>query len=248
MVISSLLCFCLITGPLKTWNKLLLLCLALFFLLNMLYSGTRGAYVLVPAALVLIALLNFSRKAMFISLIVGFFIGLMIVMPTSNPTIIRFQSAFRPAKDESYNVRQINQKRIQPYILSHPIGGGLGATGVWGHRFAPNSYLANFPPDSGYVRVAVELGWLGLLLLGALMFVILRSGIRNYFRIRNPELKSYCLAATTIVFALNVGNFPQEAIVQFPSNILFYLATALITITLKLDQQLPQHHEKRSRH
>ncbi|MCP6423416.1 hypothetical protein NL463_29335, partial [Klebsiella pneumoniae] len=65
----------------------------------------------------------------------------------------------------------MNQKRIQPYILSHPIGGGLGATGVWGVRFAPYSFLANFPPDSGYVRVAVELGWIGLGIFCTLMFV-----------------------------------------------------------------------------
>ncbi|MGI4749810.1 MAG: O-antigen ligase family protein [Janthinobacterium lividum] len=236
MVISSLLCICLMTGTFKTWKKAVMLFLALFFLLNMLYSGTRGAYVLVPAALVLIAVLNYSRKVLIMSLIGGFLIGVIIIIPTSNGTILRFQSAFKPSDDASYNVRKNNQKRIQPYIQMHPIGGGLGATGVWGVRFAPNSFLAKFPPDSGYVRVAVELGWIGLFLLCLLMFTILKTGINNYFKIKNPELKAYCLAATTIVFALNIGNFPQEAIVQFPSNILFYFATALISISLKLDQ------------
>ncbi len=238
MVISSLLCICLMTGTFKTWKKVTLLLLALFFLLNMLYSGTRGAYVLVPAALVLIAVLNYSRKMLITSMIGSLLIGAMILMPTGNQTIARFQSAFKPSDDASYNVRQINQKRIQPYILANPIGGGLGATGVWGKRFAPNSYLAHFPPDSGYVRVAVELGWIGLFLLCMLMFIILKTGINNYFKIKNPELKAYCMAATTIVFALNIGNFPQEALVQFPTNILFYFSTALISITLKLDQSL----------
>jgi len=238
MVVSSLLCICLVAGTFKTWKKTVMLLLALFFLLNMLYSGTRGAYVLVPAALVLIAVLNYSRKVLIISIIAGAIIGFMIVMPTSNPTLFRFQSAFKPAQDASYSTRADNQKRIQPFILAHPIGGGLGATGIWGQRFAPNSYLANFPPDSGYVRVAVELGWIGLLLICTLMFVILRTGIKNYFLIRDPELKAYCLAATVIVFALNIGNFPQEAIVQFPTNVLFFFATALISITLKLDQSV----------
>ena len=238
MVISSLLCISLMTGTFKTWKKILMLFLALFFLLNMLYSGTRGAYVLVPASLVLLATLNYSRKVLIISLIGGFLIVLMIVMPTANPTILRFQSAFKPSSDASYTVRQNNQKRIQPYILKHPFGGGLGATGVWGARFAPNSYLAHFPPDSGYVRVAVELGWIGLFLICLLMFIILKTGISNYFKIQDPELKAYCLAATTIVFALNIGDFPQEAIVQFPTNILFYFATAMISVTLKLDHQL----------
>ncbi|RYE36662.1 MAG: O-antigen ligase domain-containing protein, partial [Sphingobacteriaceae bacterium] len=238
MVISSLLCISLMTGTFKTWKKLVMLFLTMFFLLNMLYSGTRGAYVLVPAALVLIAVLNYSKKVLLMSVIGGFLIGVMIVIPTGNPTIQRFQSAFKPSDDASYNVRKKNQKRIQPYIQTHPIGGGLGATGVWGVRFAPNSYLAKFPPDSGYVRVAVELGYIGLFLICLLMFTILKTGISNYFKIRNPELKAYCLAATTIIFALNIGNFPQEAIVQFPTNILFYFAAAIISISLKLDQQL----------
>jgi len=236
MVISSLLCICLLTGTIKKWKKTILLLLALFFLLNMLYSGTRSAYVLVPAALVLIAVLNYSRKVLMMSIIAGVCIGILIVAPTADPTIYRFQSAFKPARDASYQVRKNNQERIQPFIWSHPFGGGLGATGVWGKRFAPNSYLAHFPPDSGYVRVAVELGWVGLFLICTLMFVILKTGIKNYFLIQNPELKSYCLAATVIVFALNIGNFPQEAIVQFPTNILFVLVAALIPITLKLDQ------------
>jgi O-antigen ligase len=156
-------------------------------------------------------------------------------MPTSNPTIKRFQSAFNPGADASFNVRAENQKRIKPYILSHPIGGGLGSVGIWGRRFAPNSMLAKFPPDSGYVRVAVEMGWIGLLLFCTLMFVILYTGINHYFLIKNPELKTYCLAMVLAIFIYNIGNYPQQALVQYPSNILFYLASALLNVTLRLD-------------
>jgi len=117
------------------------------------------------------------------------------------------------------------------------LGGGLGATGTWGHRFSPDSYLANFPPDSGYVRVAVELGWMGLLVFCILMFTILRTGINNYYKIKDPQLKSYCLSCVLIVFALNVGNYPQEALVQFPTNVYFYLVLAMIMVTLRLDTQ-----------
>ncbi len=239
MVTSSLLCIALAWGPTSWKKKIILISLAFLFLFSMLFSGTRGAYVLVPAALILFCILTFNKKVMIAAIIAGIFIGFMIVMPTSNPTIVRFQSAFKPSNDASFNVRKSNQKRIQPYILSHPIGGGLGATGVWGQRFSPNSYLANFPPDSGYVRVAVEMGWVGLLLFCTLMFVILKTGVENFFRIKNKQLKSYCLGMVLIAFALNVGNYPQEALVQFPSNIYFYLVVALIVRTYQLDQESP---------
>jgi len=235
MVVSSLLCFALITGKRKVWKKIVLGSLMALFLTAMIFSGTRGAFVLVPAALGLYAVLNFNKRVLIFSAIAALMIVFLIVVPTSNQNILRFQTAFKPSDDVSFTARKVNQKRIQPYILSHPVGGGLGATGAWGQRFAPNSYLAHFPPDSGYVRVAVELGWLGLLIFCIFMFTILKTGINYYYRIRDPELKTYCLAMILIVFAFNIGNYPQEALVQFPSNVYFYLVAALINILYKLD-------------
>ncbi|MHB1177148.1 MAG: O-antigen ligase family protein [Daejeonella sp.] len=197
--------------------------------------GTRGAFVLFPAAMILLTILTFNRRVLIFSGIAAFIIAFLIMVPTSNLTLYRFQSAFKPSDDASFNVRATNQKLIQPYIQTHPMGGGLGSTGIWGAKFSPGSFLATFPPDSGYVRVAVELGWIGLLLFCTLMFIILKTGIDNYYRIRDPELKCYCLGMVLIVFAYHIGNYPQEALVQFPSNVYFYLIAALINITLKLD-------------
>jgi len=235
MVVSSIICIAMLTYVRQLWKKMVLFAMIALFFSAMLFSGTRGAYVLLPATMVLFLILRFSQKVLVGTAIAGVFILFLIMAPTSNPNIVRFQTAFKPANDDSFNLRAQNQKRIQPYILAHPIGGGLGATGTWGERFAPNSYLAKFPPDSGYVRVAVELGWLGLLIFCCLMFCILKVGINNYFTIQNPELKTYCLAVLMIVFAYNIGNYPQEALVQFPSSIYFYLAIALINVTKKID-------------
>ncbi len=237
MVVSSILCMSLLTYAKKFWKKVALALLVALFLSAMLFSGTRGAYVLPPAAMGLYLILNFTRKVLIGTGIAAVFILFLILVPTANPNLVRFQTAFKPSEDISFKARTVNQKRIQPYILTHPIGGGLGATGAWGQRFAPQSYLANFPPDSGYVRIAVELGWIGLLLFCLLMFAILRQGINNYFSIQNPELKTYSMAMLLIVFAYNIGNYPQEAIVQFPSNIYFYLATALINVSMNIDRK-----------
>ncbi|MBE9463132.1 O-antigen ligase family protein [Dyadobacter subterraneus] len=237
MVITAVLCIALISGPLLRWKKIVLVCFTVLMLNAMLFSGTRGAYVLVPATLILFAVLHFSRQIMIFSGIAAFIIAVMIYMPTGNASLVRFQSAFRPSEDASYNVRKQNQKRIQPYIISHPMGGGLGATGMWGVRFAPYSFLANFPPDSGYMRVAVETGWIGLFIFCWLMFIVLKSGIEKFYQIRNPELRMYCLAMTLVLFALNIGNFPQEALVQYPNNLLFYLAIAIIQISYNLDKK-----------
>jgi len=237
MVVSSIICIALLTFVKKIWQKIVLMLMVALFFSSMLFSGTRGAYVLIPAAMILFVILRINRQVIIFSGIAALFFLFLIFVPTSNSNIVRFQTAFKPNDDISFQARKNNQKRIQPYILTHPIGGGLGATGAWGQRFAPQSYLANFPPDSGYVRIAVELGWVGLFLFCLLMFFILREGINNYFLIQNPELKTYCLAMLLVVFAYNVGNYPQEALVQFPSNIYFYLAAAIINITRMLDER-----------
>lgn len=240
MVMVILLCVGLLTNIRSKVKRTVLYGLMGLFTLAMLYSGTRGAYVLLPAGIFFFAILRYSKKILFMMLAGAIFFLVLIFIPTSNPTLYRFQSAFKPSADASFNVRTINQKRIQPFVQSHPLGGGLGATGVWGQRFAPKSFLANFPPDSGYVRVAVEMGWLGLLIFCIFMFTVLAVGINNYYTIKDPELKSYCLAALLIIFALNIGNYPQEALVQYPSCVLFYLAIALLNVTKRLDDRQNQ--------
>ncbi len=237
MVVAACLCIGILTGPVSKKKKRILYLVMFTCLFSMLYSGTRGAFVLVPAALILFGILRFNKTILFIAVSAGIVFIFLINISTSNNTLYRFQSAFKPDKDLSYLVRKNNQKRIQPFIQSHPLGGGLGSTGEWGERFSPNSYLAHFPPDSGYVRVAVECGWLGLFIFCTLMFTILKTGINNYYAIKDPELKSYALAMLLIVCAFNIGNFPQEALVQFPSNVFFYLVAALIVILRRLDEQ-----------
>ncbi|MBC7912747.1 MAG: O-antigen ligase family protein [Pyrinomonadaceae bacterium] len=237
MAISAIFCFCVIIGPASKNKKILFGFLGIFCITTMLYSATRASYILLPAAAVLYMCMNMSKKILFMGAIAGVLFLMVINVPTSNVTLYRFQSAFKPSDDASFNVRAQNQKKLQPFIQTHPFGGGLGGMGAWGVKFAPYSFLAQFPPDSGYFRVAGELGWIGLFLFCGLFFVSLRQGILNYFLIQDPELKTYCLAMTLIVFALNVGSYPQEALVQFPISIYFYLFLALIDITLKLDKE-----------
>ena len=237
MVVACCLCIGILTGPVTRKQKFILYGLIFIYFFSMLYSGTRGAFVLIPAAMIFFGILRFNKIILVVAVAAGLMLMVLINISTSNSTLYRFQSAFKPGTDLSYLVRKNNQKRIQPYILSHPLGGGLGSTGEWGERFSPNSYLAHFPPDSGYVRVAVECGWLGLLIFCTLMFTILRTAINHYYSIRDPELKSYSLAMLLIVCAFNIGNFPQEALVQFPSNVFFYLVAAFIVIFKRMDDQ-----------
>ncbi len=237
ITMSGIFCIALIAGKHVAWKKWVLGGMVMIFLVSSLFSGTRGANVLVPVGLILFAILNYNRNVLIMTCVAAVFFVFLINMPTSNPNLLRFQTAFAPNDDPSYKLRKFNQKRIQPYILSHPIGFGLGAVGGWGKKFGDGGVVSSFQPDSGYIRVAVELGPIGLIIFCTLMFTVMKTGIDNFYIIKDPEIKNYSLAVVMVIFAYNIANFPQEALVQFPSNVLFSLDMALLTILRRLDKE-----------
>lgn len=237
MAYTAVFCATLIAGPFKFTTKAFLAFATFILLGGMIHSSTRSAFVLIPVGFVFFTLITFNRVVILFAALFFVLGTVVVLMPTVNSTHFRIQSAFRPTTDDSYQVRAKNQKMIQPYIQSHPIGGGLGSVGVWGKKFSPDSFLAKFPPDSGYMRIVVETGWIGLILYMVLLCVSIGVGIKNYFRMRDPELKAIMLATLTCFYVLIVANFPQEAIIQLPTNIIFFIILSFMTKLKELDDQ-----------
>lgn len=239
MAYMGVFCLVLATGPYTIRQKIILAICGALMMLPVGYAGTRTAYVLIPAGFMFYVLLNPSRNVM-ISVIFFMLIGTAMMMKsTSNPIIYRIQSAFTPQEDASMQLRLDNQKFIQPFIQSHPIGGGLGSTGVWGQRFSPNTLLANFPPDSGYVRTAVEQGWLGLLLQCTMLCIAMVVSVRYYIRVNDPIIKNLYQALLVLMFLLVLANYPQEAIILLPNSIIFYLTLAMLVRLKDFDTIAP---------
>jgi hypothetical protein len=217
----------------KTQNLLF----ALICLLAAIYSGTRTAYLMIISGMILFMLMRgINRNTIFIGFItlIGF-IGLMKVPIYDNLFLNRIRSAFHFSDDASLQVRNINRARIQPYIHSHSIGGGVYTTGGQGKDYNPEHMLAGFPPDSGYLKAALETGWIGLLVLLALHFVILRSGIYAFFNTSNKQLKGMIVASTTTFFSFVIANYGQDAFGQIPSCFLFCICIAIITKSNQLN-------------
>jgi len=228
MAYMSTFVFILATYPFKTVYRIGLVLSGISMLMAMAYAGSRTPMALLPAGLFFYMLLNFNKQVFVGTLIVGLLgVGLMTVS-TSNPVLYRLQSAFNVKEDDSVEIRRHNQRRIQPFIQAHPIGKGLGSTGEWAKRFTPNSWLASFAHDSLFVRLAVETGWIGLLLYMGLLFTTLRQGIYYFFRVSNPLIKTLYLAFTTNIFILMVASYPQEAITLLPTSVMFYITLGAI--------------------
>ena len=224
----SMFCLVLAAGPFKIWKRIALVISAGAMLLSMAYAGSRTPFVMLPVGVVFYMVLTFKRETIFAALLFFMVGGVFVMKSTSSAVVWRIQSAFRGESSDTIDVRIKNQKLVRPFIHSHPIGAGLGSTGYWGKRFTPGSWLASFAHDSLYVRLAVETGWVGLIIYMGLLFTAMRTSIYYFFRVKDPVIKTLYLGFTMNVFLLSLASYPQEAITLLPTSVVFYITLAMI--------------------
>jgi cell division protein FtsW (lipid II flippase) len=230
MACCSVFFLVLLTGPWQRRVKILLFPAVCLMLMGMAFSGTRTANAMVIGGLVFFMLLTINKRSTQVFAVAAgmVFLVLMFGPFSGNPTINRFRTTFTGNQDESYKVRNTNRRSIQPYIYYHPIGGGLGTTGAYGVANNPGHFLAGFPTDSGYLKKALEVGWIGLFLIVILYYCIVRAGIRGYFQCRNEKAKNIYAAATCCMFSFYVAEYAQDAVGQITDIVVYYPMIALI--------------------
>ncbi|GEP88890.1 O-antigen ligase like membrane protein [Chitinophaga terrae (ex Kim and Jung 2007)] len=233
MACNVILCTILLTTPkyaMKPSQKFWLVFAIVFQLLGLGYSGTRTGYVMVPAGLMLFFLANLHNKnTILIAMAFGFLALVVLFGPFhSNPTIVRVRTAFLGKKDESVNVRDRNRHKIQPYIYTHPIGGGLMTTGYNGEVFYPGHELANFMTDNGYLRAILETGWVSIFLLAGNFFFLIQIAIVNYFKLKNDLDKLIMLGIAASMLGMALAEYAQDANTLVESSLMFYAFMAIV--------------------
>ncbi len=239
MAFTSIFCLILALGPYKTHIKIVLIVSAILALMGMTFSGTRTAYAMVPAGLSLYFIMTMNNpKTIFFGVAGAAIVGLLIFGPFYGGNFSRLRSLVNADEDPSMNVRNMNRDRIQPYIQSHPMGGGLITTGPAGREYSPGHPLAGFPPDSGYLETALETGWIGLILEMSFLATVLIIGVKNFFRTRDPVLKNLYSAYIASLFALTVANYAQSALSQKPIGLIVYTSFILMFRLYEIDKKL----------
>ena len=160
------------------------------------------------------------------------FLMVLFAPINSSPTLNRVRSSFAGRNDASYNLREVNRSMIQPYIYGHPFGGGLGTTGMTGLDINPGHPLAGFQTDNGYLQSALEIGWLGLIIILIQFFIILKTCIRGYFNCTNENAKTIYAACICCILTFYVANLAQPAIGQLNEVLIYY---PVISILLRLN-------------
>ncbi|HJW15635.1 MAG TPA: O-antigen ligase family protein, partial [Flavisolibacter sp.] len=233
----------------KKIYKLILIAGSIIMLLGMSYSGTRTANAMLVGGICLYILLTIHKKStrIFAVFAVLAFLFIMFAPIYSSETIIRFRTSFSASEDASYNVREANRASIQPYIYSHPIGGGLSTTGENGQKYNPGHQLAGFPTDSSYVNKSLETGWIGMILTCILYFITVQYAVRGYFSTKNPRAKAIFASITAVLFAYYIGEIAQEAVGQF-SNTMVYFPVVAILLQLRNQTAIREEEDKPSYH
>lgn len=216
------------------WKRMMLGGFVLILGLAMSFSGTRTATVMLLAEIAMYMLMTINEFKTFLFFVAFGLLSIAIIFTPSygNKTLPRLRTTF-DFGDASLNVRNVNRHNIQPYIYTHPIGGGVRTTGVVYEKYNVGHPLAGFPTDSGLLSLVLEMGWVGLLLQCITYFVFLRLGVRGYYRSKDPTFKVLMLASTLTLFGYVVAQYSQLAISQVPSGFLFY---ALLAVIIRLPQ------------
>lgn len=208
-------------------------------LMGMVYSGTRSSFIIIPIYYFIKVFISRNRRLWVSLIFAGMALMVVAKMPTNNYHILRIQSVFKASDDKSYQIRASNRKMITPWIIKHPIGGGLGSTGVWGQRFSPGTFLANFPPDSGIIRVAVELGWIGLIIFLLIYILAFIKGVFFYWRMQQSPQRTMVAGILCMLPPLGVVEMGQEVAGVFPMSLLFWVLLGLLFVNIRQSKSRP---------
>jgi hypothetical protein len=168
----------------------------IFVVANM-YTLTRGAYVAVLVGVLALAVITRTRGLILVVIISA---ALAIGWYQANQGSLlanRVMTMFAPEQDESYAVRQNYIEKYSPLIFSNPIGLGPATSGRQGGVLLAASgidpallqSLAGVPTDNYYFRIALEYGWIGLLIFLVLLAAAFWVGLRIYLASRDPLVK-----------------------------------------------------------
>lgn len=234
LMASGALCTLILAfGPSKKIHKIILGFFTVFILLGMSYSGTRTANITFGAGLALYVLMTIYKKRTKILAACVFMLVLFIkyVPIYGNITLYRIRTSLTPTDDASYDLRGAHRQLMQPFMHSHPFGGGVNTTMAAGVKYNPHNFLAGFPPDSAYFAIALEQGWIGLALYCIFLFSLLFFAIHYYYKCKNNEIKTYYIAMAAILFSLMLGAYTQFTISSIPQNFIF---AGFVAVIIKL--------------
>ena len=208
-------------------------------------SGTRGA-IAVPAVGILVYLFlskNFTVLMVGLSCAIGAFVFLKYTTALQNvEQIRRMRTAFNP-DDASFLVRLNNQKTFGRHLATRPFGGGIGAAGYWGYRFAPYSLLGNTATDSYYVKIWAETGIIGICLHLFMFGYFVGKGGFVVWHLRDPVLRAKIAGMYSAMCGIMMSSYGNQVYSQMPTGMLMGIMIPIIFLAPQYDEDITAENE-----
>jgi hypothetical protein len=229
----SLICFIMFLAPGSKLQKIIYLIAGIICLLGFAISGTRGALAVPFFGGVIYLFISKNFKLLitgFASIGIVFFILKYTFLFQGVEQIRRMRSALDP-NNRSLEVRLENQKTFGAYLADKPFGGGVGTAGFWGHRFNPNSLMANTATDSWYVKIWAETGVVGICMHLGLLAYIMGKSCRIISRIEDPDVKNKNIALYAALGGILFASYGNQVFGQMPTGMIMNLTIPFLFIS-----------------
>ncbi|MEB3197576.1 MAG: O-antigen ligase family protein [Candidatus Sericytochromatia bacterium] len=157
-----------------------------------------------------------------------------LALSGSERLLDRLATATRPAEDASFNVRLDYIQQYLPEIARRPFGYGINTSGGNARKAAGEESVRDsvvgVPTDNYYFKVALELGWCGLLLWVGLNLTLLWHAYQVQRRLGDPALQGVALGLFSVLAAWLVGAFSNDIFAQKPIAEFFWMAVGLVVL------------------
>jgi len=106
-------------------------------------------------------------------------------------------------------------------------------------RFSPNTFLAQTPTDSWYVKIWAEMGIVGLLLHLLILFYLLARCCLIVWKLKDPVIRQVMTGLTAGIFGIMVASYGNGLYGQMPTGMIIYLSYVFIFISPSIEKSLP---------
>ena len=215
-------------------SSMLYTLLMILELILLIFTYTRGAWLVLGIFIIIIGLLHF-RKFLAISIVVFSLLYLVVT-----PFQMRVNSLITPDPYGSINWRLELWSDAYSYMKNKPVlGHGLGtASLVIADKRGPK--LGSPEPHNDYLRLGLDAGFLGVTSYLLLVISLLVNLAKRYAWQQRPRLKMFNLFMLSFVLALSVMSFGDNVLNDTALQwSIWVLAGALIALQVKLKKAIP---------
>lgn len=192
-----------------------------------LLSGTRGAFLFVPVLIVLLLVLDKRgiRLSKLALPVIAYWIAVVAVLGTSAGIVL--------ANSVNTGLQELSGTFIDG--LLHEIPSSIAGSGSGVNTIAAASALEGVDTEalgrgneSWYIKAGIELGIVGFVLAGALMYRMLRLGTTMRARVTDPSLRPVAAAFLAFLIWNAIYGVKGQYMDLDPINVYFWLFAGLL--------------------